>query len=773
MPEPVLISLYCATMTGMILKRRKAQIAIFFVLLLHMFFVFFALVINVGLLIYQKINLQNAVDLAAYYGAMKQAENLNAIAHLNYQIRQSWKLLTFRYRTYGFSGVRSDTQNPNFFGSPLQCYGYPNACAFSMPTQLNLNNNPYEHFDPQCAIAFCASHSAWNHIGSIDSYESLCNLNCHNPNGSGSIPLIPVPNAMGFGGALFAIAVPTIYQQVVNASQVLRSRQISICQRALHQNFLALSSIIFSWRYDMITRKALILAISQSMSRDTNDFLDLTGQSVRLGVENTLRNNLTPSNLDGLQIEFYNSLGHENCRHNDGIFDPPQWLNPVEITPVFRILDMDCGGNNAITKRYEAYETVFNTRYQTLPNELAGFNQLFDLYRFNLEPPPEAPQAQKFLRSILGFEKNPWCVAYVAVKAQTRPRIPFLPFRQPVTLKASAFAKPFGGRMGPWYYRQWPKGSHQSGGAQNNLPVTLKTESGSPPRGVFSVNDLMTAYGPRAHDYVIPNYSPAVGGLQSVTAGSIVMMTNWLKAFFRISLGLGNRLSWNAIMELTRSAINSADHLLGDGNTTDAWRQLEINVVLPDQFDVTHYSIEMNFLKNYGSKLRINTAVLNQARIILNQSAPFVVTDPQFLVRGDLGYNAQNISDFDIDNQYQVVNGPNGMGVNLNTSGVSPPTPPMGFLTVRPNPDIMPPLTLWHMEKPGNYTLQDNRFGQCLTRTPAANVRFETSTPNNCVSGGRSGYSVKLVHPDWFAQPHDLGLNSNPATILNPPPPQF
>ena len=56
-----------------------------------LFYIFFALLINVGLLIHHKINLQHSTDLAAYYGAMKQAEEMNAIAHINFQMRQAWK----------------------------------------------------------------------------------------------------------------------------------------------------------------------------------------------------------------------------------------------------------------------------------------------------------------------------------------------------------------------------------------------------------------------------------------------------------------------------------------------------------------------------------------------------------------------------------------------------------------------------------------------------------------------------------------------------------
>ena len=87
------------------LKSEKGQIAVFLVLVFQILFVFFAMSINVGLVVYDKINLQNSTDLAAYYAAQKQAEMLNQIAHINYQMRQAYKLLTFRLRVIGSASI--------------------------------------------------------------------------------------------------------------------------------------------------------------------------------------------------------------------------------------------------------------------------------------------------------------------------------------------------------------------------------------------------------------------------------------------------------------------------------------------------------------------------------------------------------------------------------------------------------------------------------------------------------------------------------------------
>ena len=63
------------------MRNEKGQAAIFVALMFNVLFVFFAMAINVALVVHDKINLQNSVDLATYYAAERQAEVLNAIAH--------------------------------------------------------------------------------------------------------------------------------------------------------------------------------------------------------------------------------------------------------------------------------------------------------------------------------------------------------------------------------------------------------------------------------------------------------------------------------------------------------------------------------------------------------------------------------------------------------------------------------------------------------------------------------------------------------------------
>ena len=91
--------------TYYLVKRKKGQLIIFGVLIFPVIFFCLAMVINVGMVVHDKINLQNSVDLAAIYAAQRQAEVMDAMAHINYQMRQSYKLLAWRYLVLGNSGA--------------------------------------------------------------------------------------------------------------------------------------------------------------------------------------------------------------------------------------------------------------------------------------------------------------------------------------------------------------------------------------------------------------------------------------------------------------------------------------------------------------------------------------------------------------------------------------------------------------------------------------------------------------------------------------------
>src|SRR3954447_2975848 len=77
-------------------KSEKGQISVMIGVMMMTFILFFAFVVNTGMLVNAKINLQNAADLAAYAGAAVQARQLTQISYLNYEMRRQWKKFLFR-----------------------------------------------------------------------------------------------------------------------------------------------------------------------------------------------------------------------------------------------------------------------------------------------------------------------------------------------------------------------------------------------------------------------------------------------------------------------------------------------------------------------------------------------------------------------------------------------------------------------------------------------------------------------------------------------------
>lgn len=82
-------------------RGQRGQISVLMGVMLMTFLLFFAFVINTGMLVSARINIQNAADLAAYAGASVQARQLTHISYLNYEMRRYWKKFLFRVYVLG------------------------------------------------------------------------------------------------------------------------------------------------------------------------------------------------------------------------------------------------------------------------------------------------------------------------------------------------------------------------------------------------------------------------------------------------------------------------------------------------------------------------------------------------------------------------------------------------------------------------------------------------------------------------------------------------
>ena len=288
-------------------------------------------------------------------------------------------------------------------------------------------------------------------------------------------------------------------------------------------------------------------------------------------------------------------------------------------------------------------------------------------------------------------------------------------------MTARSFAKPFGGRIGPWFQARWDKGAPNSTGQRTDPLIAPRPAAG----GLLNSPDDITRF---------PNYSRFPGD----------------------TLGLSSKLSLNALTGLAgfRATFNhyrnikadyteggENDPLASDNGAFSEIRNYEIAALTPDLFDATYYSVETNFSKNY------------YARLLANKTALKIPSST--VIRTDLGSNGMSRREFSVQEQMASTR-----QRSLQRSEA--------FYFIRDKAHL---LTSW-LPGPGpfNYSVEEAlaKFGRC--GLPDDGLKF--SNPGSCVAaGGRTGYSVKIISRNaLMSNEHNIGgQGSAPDAILNPP----
>ncbi len=141
-----------------------------------------AFIINVGLFVKAKINLQNAVDAAAWSGAAVQSRQLSNIAYLNWEMRNTYKEWMFKYYVLGQISLKRiknlDSPAP---GDAAAAYGYywqkhPSQMNFRMVPFWKPNQGNYYDpgvFDKYNIPSICVSFSQTHNICEIYAVPGL------------------------------------------------------------------------------------------------------------------------------------------------------------------------------------------------------------------------------------------------------------------------------------------------------------------------------------------------------------------------------------------------------------------------------------------------------------------------------------------------------------------------------------------------------------------------------------------------------------------------
>jgi Putative Flp pilus-assembly TadE/G-like len=524
-------------------NHQSGQMAIFVALIFQVLFLFFAMAINIGLVVHDKINLQNAVDLSAYYAAQRQAEMLNVIAHTNYQVRQSFKLLNWRYYVLGLMGY-DQPKHPAQGGTNLRSETTIYPPLVISPTTPG-------------APALCVTYQpVWQNVSS----DNACK------DSGFSYPNVEEPKVIApFNpiNILFAAFARETQNQIAQG-----------CTAYAGDNWFFGALIFNSFFEDQLTRKFLIRDLSANLTKKAEDMIDLDGDSVLEGARKTFAKNLTATNhgpdaAPTYEFEMINSLA--GVRY-DQLF--------TEMDVFFSLYYQDLEGTssscNANIKdiSVKPSDAAWNQlAARQGPGGAAILNQLLQQVQAALSISASSNQ-----RLSIGVEKNPW----YGVKAKTTPRQMFFPFGEAVQFEAKAIAQPFGGRVGPWYGNTWARGAATSSGAKLQLY----------PEQVLAGGIMNSAANKKDQ---VPQYSKYPGdvvGLRSYLAQNSLTTQSGIKT--EIS-------AYSAIKQFGENQINDAVAFSVKPGINI--RDYEIAAAAPDLFDVTYYSIQPNFGKRYLEKL--------------------------------------------------------------------------------------------------------------------------------------------------------------------------
>lgn len=399
-------------------ESEKGQISIMIGVMMTTFIFFLAFVINTGMLVNAKINLQNAADLAAYAGAATQARQLTQISYINYEMRRQWKKFLFRIYVLGNMSQDNFPRSPGT-GSMTYKPNSTNSTDYTVPTTC-ISFNPKD-----------------------DNY-------CHNV----TLAQVSIPPDNSFG----LDAIMTTLRGQLQAIETIRQDN---CKSIGQTNKMVNLYWLFNTDPTLTS-----MAQSSSLSPDQAGVIQaIRTLSVGLGI--VPREVLLRMRISTL-TDYVNSPANQSLD-----FQTAEGLSKVSDPSL---------NERALQAFYSAYYSLGNHTFapesifldEMLPAGSANNSNLlalkeikteFDTYTIDMALTGQALGAQSNGQSpadcetrivpvalaaplTLGVYKDPTVLTYYAVRLRATANLLFSPFG-PMDLKAYAAARPFGSRIGP------------------------------------------------------------------------------------------------------------------------------------------------------------------------------------------------------------------------------------------------------------------------------------------------------------------------------------
>ncbi len=692
----------------------KGQITIFVAFVFMVLFTLFGMTISMGMFVHDKINLQNATDLASYYVATKQAEMLTAIAHSNYQIRQSWKLAAFRYRVIG-NGAR--TEGSLFHpGLGNNATGFTNNHNTYKPAQVFVKGNTW--IPPRICI------------GAAHMFKEL-----YDDNACSTIDF-----KVDYLSGVSARVLGGIIGQTNDHTTAANISIHQTCSGTSYVNWWFANTIVGSHKLEQRDRRAVIHALAKNLALPITlgGMRDLEGKSVYEGAKKTFLFNLSESNREdrnAASIEFINSM--------EGL-SPEQWLNPIYINTIipYSIFEQ----SSSCSERLETHASSVGVNAVLASGNGAGARA----FKKVLDPDNQieyygflGAHSDEFLNLSLGVEKNPWYMVYNKATGRAVSKPLFLNdiFGLGININAIAYSKPFGGRIGPWYKSQWSSGSFESNSG-------YRTDSLLPPR--VSRGDLAKIQDP-LDKTLFPNYSRFPGDKQGLTTKASMVAAGQIIGAWGIHGTSKTSLShyYRATYSYTNDSYNDplAQNIFNPSGPWEAFnRRLEIAAIAPDIFDMTYYTIVPGFYDYFidgpNGKLKDWLPVPDGVE-----------------VRGDIGSYEGPMVNFDIQDQMEISKLSEAKD-GVKRKRLAPwlnSTNKQAFLSSWISGDVV------MNYDSANESAVKSKFATCHIKVPSGRPKI----PSECLRGGRSGYSVKIISKGYLQADHPIGGQGISGQIRN------
>jgi hypothetical protein len=409
-----------------------------------------AFIINIGIFVKAKINLQNATDAAAYAGASVQSRQLTNIAYMNWEMRNIYKEWMFKYYVLGglnlkgvidpsgssdmdFTMGETDTRSSTF-GKAVDQYNFPSVCI---------------DFSNTGSVGLCTKYLV------------------------PGLPRFRSENVLGMDETTNAFIDAIVSEKALDCSERTQINFLTASTWAynVHGASSGLSSINEKAPQIVANRMGAFPDAFETALRIRNLEAQVNAEPVlnvclepgkgancKFGINELVSTNPSPSQ-ERLYKAFYSgyrnlgSEGDSQLRKSFTLSELAPLPNNPQVNQAYSLssLLIPEGSTKKIyldlqlqTVNYSMFYTAFTSNQGeigTSEGNVASEGQC-TATKIGL-PVPGYP---------IGYVKNPTFITYYAVKGKANFNGLFNPFTEPVTLTAYAAAKPFGGRIGPMLF---------------------------------------------------------------------------------------------------------------------------------------------------------------------------------------------------------------------------------------------------------------------------------------------------------------------------------